>query len=142
MPEKFPHTYSIKLSGIEGKQAKIHYDEAPVIQGGPPKEFDGVPTDWSPEGFLMSGVGLCFLTTLKAIHRDEQLKLENLSIAVDGTLDKTKDGLVFTKILTHVSCQTNDVEQAIKLFHKAEKYCLVSNALKTQPELLLDVTGL
>ena len=44
MAAKFPHTYSVSLSDIQGKQAKVNYESSDVVQGGPPKEFDGVDT--------------------------------------------------------------------------------------------------
>jgi len=142
LPAKFPHTYSVSLSNIEDKQAKVNYDSSQVVQGGPPKEFDGVDSDWSPEGFLVAGVILCFLTTLKAIHRDKNLLIENLDISGDGILDKTREGLVFTEIKVMVSCATNDKTAAEALMEKAEKYCIISNALKTQPHLSLTLTDL
>ena len=142
MAAKFPHTYAVSLSDIQGKQAKVNYDSSEIVQGGPPKEFDGVDTDWSPEGFLVAGVILCFLTTLRAIHKDQNLKIEDLDIAGEGVLDKTARGLVFTEINVMVSCATNDKEAAEKLLQRAEKFCLISNALKTTPALSLELTDL
>ena len=119
MAAQFPHTYAVHLSNIEGKQAKVNYENSEIVQGGPPKEFDGSDNDWSPEGFLVAGVILCILTTLKAIHRDENLKLENLAISGEGILDKTREGLTFTEINVLVSCQTNDTAAATVLDRKA-----------------------
>ena len=142
MTAKFPHTYAVQLTNIQGNQAQVNYESSEVVQGGPPKEFDGKDTNWSPEGFLISGVVLCFLTTLKAIHRDENLKIENLDISGEGILDKTKLGLVFTEIKVMVSCDSNNKSQAEELLHKAEKYCLISSALKTETTLILAVNEL
>ncbi len=142
MAAKFPHTYSVSLSDIQGKQAKVNYESSEVVQGGPPKEFDGVDTDWSPEGFLIAGVILCFLTTFRAIHKDDSLKIEDLNISGKGILDKTSKGLVFTEINVMVSCSTNDKEAAEKLLHRAEKFCLISNALKTTPSISLGLSDI
>ncbi len=98
MAAEFPHIYGVSLSEIKGKQAQVNYESAMNIQGGPPKEFDGVNTDWSPEGFLVAGVVLCFLTTLRAVHKDKQLIIEDLELSAKGVLDKTNLGLVFTQI--------------------------------------------
>ena len=142
MTATFPHTYAVSLSNIQGKRAKVNYESSEKIDGGPPKEFDGINTDWSPEGFLVAGVVLCFLTTLKAIHKDQNLKLENLNIAGEGILDKTKEGLVFTDIKVIVSCATNDKAAAEKILHKAEQFCIISNALKIKPSLILELNDL
>jgi len=139
---KFPHTYSVHLSDINGKQAQVNYESADKVQGGAPKEFGGVDTDWSPEGFLVAGVILCFLTTFRAIHKDELLKIENLTLSGEGILDKTKEGLVFTEIKVFAGCETNDKAAAEKLLEKAEKFCLISNALKTKPDLYLQLNDL
>jgi len=142
MAAEFPHSYAVSLSNIQGKQAQVNYESASVVQGGPPKEFDGLETDWSPEGFLVAGVALCFLTTLRAVHRNKKLNIENLEIASEGVLDKTTAGLVFTQIKVMVSCDTNDMEAAEVLMNRAKKYCIVSNALKTKPELVLQLNSL
>ena len=142
MAAKFPHNYAVRLSDIQGKQATVNYASSTRIQGGPPKEFDGVDTHWSPEGFLVAGVILCFFTTLKAIHRDESLKLENLDISGEATLDKTRQGLMFTEIKVIVSCETNDKAAAENILQKAEHFCLVSNALNIKPELVMTLSDL
>ncbi len=56
MTAEFPHTYSVSLSDINGKQARVIYESSTRIQGGPPIEFDGNDSDWSPEGFLIAGL--------------------------------------------------------------------------------------
>jgi len=142
MAAEFPHTYSVSLSNINGKQATVNYESSEKVQGGPPKEFDGIDTDWSPEGFLIAGVILCFLTTFRAIHKDETLKIEKLDISGEGILDKTNKGLVFTEINVKVCCATNNKEAAEKLLNRAEKFCLISNALKTTPELTIELSDL
>jgi len=135
MAADFPHTYGVSLSNIRGKQAQVIYESAMNVQGGPPKEFDGVDSDWSPEGFLVAGVALCFLTTLRAVHRDDKLIIDDLSLSASGILDKTTEGLVFTEIKVIAECATNDREAAKALMARAKKFCLISNALKTTPEL-------
>jgi len=142
MAAEFPHIYSVSLSDIKGKQAQVNYESAMNVQGGPPKEFDGVNTDWSPEGFLVAGVVLCFLTTLRAAHKDEKLIIEDLELSAEGVLDKTNHGLVFTQITVMAKCATNDREAAELLMARTKKYCLISNALKTTPELDLKVTDI
>ncbi len=142
MTSEFPHTYGVYLSAINGKQARVNYESAMNVQGGPPKEFDGVDTDWSPEGFLVAGVVLCFLTTLRAVHRDKKLIIDDLKLSAKGILDKTKDGLIFTKIKVLAQCATNDRDAAELLMGRAKKYCLISNALKTTPELDLELTDI
>ena len=142
MATEFPHIYGVSLSDIKGKQAQVNYESAVNIQGGPPKEFDGVNTDWSPEGFLVAGVVLCFLTTLRAIHKDKKLIIEDLELSAEGVLDKTNLGLVFTQITVMAKCATNDREAAELLMARAKKYCLISNALKTTPELDLQLTDI
>ncbi len=142
MTSEFPHTYGVSLSDIKGKQAQVNYESAMNVQGGPPKEFDGVESDWSPEGFLVAGVVLCFLTTLRAVHRDKKLIIDELELSAKGILDKTREGLIFTRIKLMAKCATNDREAAELLMGRAKKYCLISNALKTTPELDLELKDL
>ena len=142
MPAPFPHIYTVDLKNINGKNAEVCYEKSDPIQSGPPKEFDGSDLHWSPEGYLFAGVAMCFLTTFRAVHRDEAVKIENLQIKAEGKLEKTSEGLVFTEINLFVSCSTNQNEAAESLFQKAKKHCLISNALKTSPKLNLTLSSI
>lgn len=143
MPHSFPHTYKVTLSDIKASKATLHCENAPPLMGGAPPQFDGEDTHWSPETMLMGSIALCYLTTLHSLmKRHENLTIKKDDINIDGVLDKTREGLVFTEINLKVVCLSNDVAKATKILENAEKYCLISNAVKCPTTLHLTVNPL
>jgi organic hydroperoxide reductase OsmC/OhrA len=69
------------------------------------------------------------------------LEFFNYTSEAEGTMEKGEGGLQFTKITIYpkvVVGKDSDVEKTIKLLEKAEKYCLISNSMKT--EVRIDVS--
>jgi organic hydroperoxide reductase OsmC/OhrA len=109
------------------------------IAGGPPPEFDGDATAWSPEHLLLSSVGLCLLTTFEAFAARDRLSVLAWEARVHGTVEKTAHGLAFTKIVVDVDMEVDDVLRARKTLDDATHHCLVSNALRVKPEVLATI---
>lgn len=132
MPAPFPHHYEANLDWTEGSQGNISAPSLPEIIGGPPPQFDGKDGVWSPEQLLLSAAGLCLMTTFLALAKKSPLDLSAYQSRAQGTLDRTKEGLVFTDITLHVkiTVPAGNVERAEKLIETAKKYCIVSNSLK------------
>ena len=137
MAAAFPHHYRDELVWKEGRTAHVGMPPRPVLLGGPPPEFDGRPEWWSPEHFLLSSVGLCFLTTFLAVADKAQFKVLGYSGRTEGTVDKAEGSLAFTSVAIHaeVKVAAADVEKAERALQTAKKHCLVSNSLKRPPEL-------
>jgi organic hydroperoxide reductase OsmC/OhrA len=55
----------------------------------------------------------------------------------EGILEKTREGIVFTRITLHVEIQAppQRLEEARKMVDTAKRYCIVSNALKLPVEV-------
>ena len=141
MPQPFPHRYETGLRWIRGREAALTTDGAPEIAGAPPPQFDGPPERWSPEALLLSAAELCLMTTFLSVAERAKLTVADYQSKTEATLDKTAEGLVFTRVVVRVrlSVYAEDVTRAKDLLFKAKKYCIVSNALKVAPELEVDV---
>ncbi|TBR26169.1 OsmC family peroxiredoxin [bacterium] len=141
MPHPFPHRYETALRWIRGREAALTTDGAPEIAGAPPPQFDGPPERWSPEALLLSAAELCLMTTFLSVAERAKLTVADYQSKTEAALDKTAEGLVFTRILIRVrlSVYADDVARAKDLLLKAKKYCIVSNALKLAPELEVEV---
>jgi organic hydroperoxide reductase OsmC/OhrA len=76
-----------------------------------------------------------------ALTRKVGLEVASYRSEADGTLDKTKEGLVFTRVALRVEIQAplERLEEARKLVETAKKYCIVSNSLKRPVEVEADV---
>jgi len=141
MSQPFPHRYEATLSWEGGSRAALSSGSRPVLVGGPPPEFDGEPGWWSPEHLLLSAANLCLMTTYLALARKSGLEIGQYRSHAEGVLEKTKEGLVFTRISLHVSilAPASRLEEARKLVDTAKRYCIVSNALKRPVEVEADV---
>ena len=141
MPHPFPHHYEIALSWEQGDQSDITAGARPPIGGGSPPEFDGVdPTRWSPEHLILAALSQCLMLTWISLNKRSAIPLVAWESTGSSTLDKTKEGLVFTefrlKVLLKVPAER--VDEARKLVETAKKYCIIANALKTPT--VLDAT--
>lgn len=133
MPAPFPHFYEVSLDARgSGIDARLSAAGRPALATAPPPEFDGLPDLWSPEHLLLGAVAVCFHTTFLAIARASRMPWHELHVAASGTLEKTAEGLRFTAIgmTAALSVAAGDEERGRKLLEKAERNCIVSNALK------------
>ncbi len=140
MAAPFPHRYDVRVEGGTGG-AVISAPPRPEFRGGAPAEFDGRDDWWSPEHLLLSAAGLCLKTTFEAISGRARLPVLGYTSRVEGTLDKTSAGLVFTAITIAVELVVGeeDAGRAEALLRKAKEHCIVANSLKTPVTLTVSV---
>lgn len=134
MPAAFPHHYQVALSWKDGDRSELSAGGRPVIGGGSPPEFDGTDlARWSPEHLLLAAVSQCLMLTWIALNKRSAIALKGWESAGTSTLDKTKEGLVFTEFRLKVALKVpaERVDEARKLLETAKKHCIVANALKT-----------
>ena len=124
-------------------RARLESGLRPALDGGPPPEFGGVPTTWSPEHLLISSLGLCLYTTFEALASREQLEILDWTGEVEAIVDKTTAGIGFTSFWIGLDIQVapGDIERAEKVLERAKRHCLVSNVLKVPVEVTSRVTA-
>lgn len=144
MPHPFPHHYEVALTWTNGDRSDISAGPRPVIGGGSPPEFDGTdPARWSPEHLILAALSQCLLLTWISLNKRSAIELKGWESTGSSTLDKTKEGLVFTefRLKVRMKVPAERVEDARKLAVTAKKYCIVANSLKTPAELDVDVAA-
>lgn len=143
MPFPFPHEYKVELDQAEGSLATLKGESEPSLRGGPPPHFDGPGGVWSPETLLLGAVELCYFTTLRSLTRRQGVEFTSYRSTIRGYLDKSTAGIVFTGIELDVSLNTStaDLEKLRTLLQSAKKYCVISNALKTEVQLKIDLSA-
>lgn len=140
MTATFPHRYDVRIEGGSGG-AVMSAPPRPELRGGPPAEFGGRDDWWSPEHLLLSAAGLCLETTFEVFAARARLTVLAYSSRVEGTLDKTPQGLAFTSIAIAVELVVAeaDVARAGDVLRAAKDHCIVANALKTPIRLAASV---
>lgn len=138
MTATFPHEYRSNIAWQKDREGILTAaSDQPAILGGPPPQFDGSPDYWSPEELLLSSLQLCLMTTFLALATKATFTLESYSSEALGILEKSKEGIRFTRIQVTVDLKSSDANQAQELLMKAKKYCIISNTLNLSVEIVL-----
>jgi len=141
MPAPFPHHYTAALEAKDDATSWLQAPPRPPLVGGNPPEFDGSAEWWSPEHLLLSALQVCFRGTFNALAARAGVTPTSYRTRAEATVDKTPAGIVFTaiRLIASVTVPAAEVEKARELLAKAKKHCIVSNQLRTEPTLELDV---
>ncbi len=120
---------SATTSEAVARQHKVLSDR-PEAKGG---------QDQGPMGgeLLLMGLGGCFMSNLLAAVRAREADVQDLHLAITGTLGETPTR--FTAIALEVSGQYADRAAMEKLVTIAERGCIVANTLKSAVNLSLSV---
>ncbi|MFW6197814.1 MAG: OsmC family protein [Myxococcota bacterium] len=133
MTTDFPHTYRVSLSGRDPQKGcgVLDSDQAPQIVSGPPPQFEGTDTWWSPEQLLLGALATCQMTTFFAIARHKKLEVNDFECHTEGLLDKTADGLRFTSLTIRmdIDMAAPDCDKVERVVQATKKHCIVSNTL-------------
>jgi len=142
VPE-LPYRYETSLDWKEESRGTVLSTGKPEIAAGPPPEFGGRESWWSPEHLLVAAVEACFMTTFMAVARKSKLAVLGYESRAEGTVDKTAEGFVFTALTLRpvVKVAAQDAERAGRLIELAKKHCLVSASLKTPVAVEASVLG-
>jgi organic hydroperoxide reductase OsmC/OhrA len=139
----YPHTYAVSASGGEGGSVSVSSRALLRLETTPPPEFDGPEGFWSPETLLCGAVADCFILTFRSVSRAAHLRWVRLECHVEGMLER-RDGVAqFTRFTTIAALTVPDDVDAAKaraLLERAEQLCLVSNSLRGERTLQIQVT--
>ncbi len=123
----FPHRYTVRLVDRQ----LVAPPRAPIAAG-PPPQFGGSDSAWSPEELLVAAALECLWTTFEAYARRDALAVQDWSGTGVAVLDKGSPVPRFTSIALRVELvvPAGDEERAHRLLQTAEQRCIISNALR------------
>ncbi|MBN1239789.1 MAG: OsmC family protein [Gammaproteobacteria bacterium] len=138
----FPHQYKVATSGGPDGELPVDSNGLPTLATTAPPEFGGPAGYWSPETLLTGAVASCLILTFRALARARKLEWTNLEVDCSGEVDKTREGLKFTKfrldaVLTVAGGA--DENQAREVLENAKKHCLVTASLTSETEMTAEV---
>ncbi len=134
----YPHTYTVSSAGGPDGVLPVESPGLPTLETTAPPEFGGPEGYWSPETMLTGAVANCFILTFRAVARARKLGWSSLKADCVGELDKTRDGLKFTKFtIDAVLTIGPDTDEAAarQLLESAKQHCLVTASLAAETEL-------
>lgn len=139
MATPLPHEYEASLEWTGAGPGIAAAGPRPLIEVGPPPEFGGDATHWSPEHLLLTALNGCLLATFAAIAKTQCLPVTIYESLARATLARTDRGVGFTAFelsLTVVGDAENE-ERLRAAVGLAKQRCFVAGALRLPVELNL-----
>ena len=134
----FPHHYIVSATGGVAGNVVVSGEGLPDLDTQGPPQFGGPEGIWSPETMLAGAVANCFILSFRAIARAARLDWANLSVDVEGVLERVDKITRFTRFVINVQLEVErgvDEAKAQKLLKKAKKHCLITNSMFAESEL-------
>lgn len=99
-----------------------------------PESAGGSSTGPQPTDLLLASVSSCFTLAMAYVARRRGIEVSGLQVSVVGSYD----GPRFARIAVTV---TADIERSVleRLLPDAERLCYVTNTLRRQPELTIEL---
>ena len=130
------HTFTTSVKYSEMRKGVLSSEGLSSFEVATPPQFPGGHEGiWSPEHLYVASAEICLMTTFLSIAEKSRLEFVEYSSEAVGTLEKTDKGMVMTKIVIKPKVVIQDEtkrERTLLLLEKAEKYCLISNSMKTE----------
>ena len=136
------HHYTVIATVEPEGLVDLSADGLATIVSGPPLDFGGSGTDWSPEDLLVAAVADCFVLSFRAIAAASRYDFTGLKCTATGTLDKVERAMQFTEIKIKATLTIPadaDADRAQRLLEKAEHTCFITNSLKVEPVLETEI---
>ncbi len=134
MSEK--HTYTTAVEWTKERRAALSSRGLPTLEVATPPNFPGGHEGiWSPEHLYTAAAEVCLMTTFLSFAERANLDFLSYKSEADGILDKVEKSLLMTRIHikpTITVANEADREEALKLIERAERYCLISNSMKSE----------
>jgi organic hydroperoxide reductase OsmC/OhrA len=132
-----PLQYEITVARRGPIEAAVEAGPRGAITGGPPPEFGGDATRWSPEHLLVASAALCYWNTLEWFARRRSVPIVGFECRAQGDVAKTGTGLAFTGIRLDVVATTAEGQAGPlrELLEVAKESCLVARSLACPVDL-------
>ena len=138
----FPHVYRVDATAEAAGAVQLTSPGLVALSSAGPAEFDGPGDLWSPETLLTAALVDCFALSFRAVARASRLEWVRLECAATGTLDRIEKVTQFTAFTAHATLEVprgTDLDKARKALEKSEQACLISNSLKGEKHLEIDI---
>lgn len=111
-----------------------------------PPEFQGPGGGASPEELLTSAIASCYTITFGIIAANRKLPVSTVSVEAVGQVEQ--NGAQFTyksitvrpRITLDASATEEQMKVAEDMSHKADLYCIITNAVRGKVEIVVEPT--
>jgi len=140
----YPHSYTVSATGRSVGAVSVSGEGLPSLETAPPPQFDGPGGTWSPETLLCAALADCFILTFRAVSRASNFEWTQLECRVEGILERVERVAQFTRFTTFARLivpPTADLTKARGLLERAEHGCLISNSVRGERKLEIEVVA-
>lgn len=97
-----------------------------------PPEFGGEKDFATPEELFVASVNTCLMLTFESVCKKMNISFQSFECDCEGTLENVDGKEMITKIVLRPKVIGEDIEKLEKALLLAEKYCLVTNSIKSE----------
>lgn len=131
------HFYDVSLTWNTDRKGTMRSDvlNSSIEVATPPEFPKGMQGIWSPEHLFVAAINSCLMTTFLAIAENSRLVYNNFESKAIGKLELVDGKYIMSEVVLKpvvVLSNEDDREKALKVLHKSEAACLISNSVKSK----------
>lgn len=126
-----------KLTKIGNEDAVTSMSGIDNIPVGAPIQYGGRAEIMNPEEMFVASINSCIMLVFYHFLNKYKLTVSSYQSNAEGVVEKTKNGLRFTRVLVKAEVELEDDsawDKMQEIAQLAEKYCLVSNSVSCPVE--------
>jgi len=131
-----PLVFGVELSWLlKNKGILSAHDVQSSLAVAKPVQFGGEGKEWSPEHLFLGSLSSCFMNTYLVFAKKLEFEISHLECNSTGKIELVDGRYEFTTIDIYPKIyivDENKKEQAIAALQKTEKYCLISNSVRSE----------
>ena len=131
------HFYDVSLTWNTDRKGTMRSDvlNSSIEVATPPEFPKGMQGIWSPEHLFVAAINSCLMTTFLAIAENSRLVYNNFESKAIGKLELVDGKYIMSEVVLKpvvILSNEEDREKALKVLHKSEAACLISNSVKSK----------
>ena len=138
------HQYPVTVNWTGGREGNGNvtpeYSQNAIPLAVPP-EFQGIGGASNPEELLTSAIASCYSITLGIVTNMRRLPVVGIQVNAVGTVEQNGPNFTYKTVELHptitLAAEATDdqIKGAEEMAHKADAYCIVTNAVRGKVEV-------
>lgn len=130
--------------GRDGRGVSKSLDSGTEVAIAVPAEFQGPGGGTNPEELLAAAVASCYGITFGIIAANRKLPVKSLQVRAVGSVEQAgptftyKSVVIRPSIVLDASATDEQVTIATDMAHKADSYCIITNAIRGKVEVVVE----
>lgn len=111
-----------------------------------PPEFQGPGNGTNPEELLASAIAACFTITFGIVAANQKLPVIDVKTEAVGVVEQSGASFIYKKVIIHptiilaADAGEDLIAKAEDFAHRADKYCIITNAVRNSVEIVVEPT--